>query len=169
MPNVQPAVVNYGPQPHSVELREIPVPAIGPDDVLLKIAAVGVCGSDLHQWTAEHSWPVNYPVTLGHEFAGTTRSAVPMSNRLWTAIESAAKRPPLSIRTACFPGSVVTIWTRHDEDLSRSRWSRLICSRPSSLFKPSPPSLFESGRIDGTVLRRVQGGINVTSHREIES
>ncbi|MCA9134918.1 MAG: zinc-binding dehydrogenase [Planctomycetales bacterium] len=70
MPATQPAVVNFAPQPHSVELREIPVPEIGPDDVLLQVAAVGVCGSDLHQWTAEHSWPVNYPVTLGHEFAG---------------------------------------------------------------------------------------------------
>ena len=38
--------------------------------MLLEVAAVGVCGSDLHQWTAEHSWPVNYPVVLGHEFAG---------------------------------------------------------------------------------------------------
>lgn len=66
----QPAVVNFGPEPHSVELREIPIPEIGPDDVLLEVAAVGVCGSDLHQWTAQHSWPVNYPVTLGHEFAG---------------------------------------------------------------------------------------------------
>ena len=26
------------------------------------VANVGVCGSDLHQWTADHSWPVNYPV-----------------------------------------------------------------------------------------------------------
>jgi alcohol dehydrogenase/L-iditol 2-dehydrogenase len=41
--------------------------------VLLEVAAVGVCGSDLHQWTADHSWPVNYPVVLGHEFAGTVR------------------------------------------------------------------------------------------------
>jgi alcohol dehydrogenase/L-iditol 2-dehydrogenase len=66
----QAAVVNYGPQKHSVELREIDRPEIGPEDVLLEVAAVGVCGSDLHQWTAEHSWPVNYPVVLGHEFAG---------------------------------------------------------------------------------------------------
>ncbi|HAC90895.1 MAG TPA: Zn-dependent alcohol dehydrogenase [Planctomycetaceae bacterium] len=70
MSQVQPAVVNFSPQPHSVELREIPIPTIGPDDVLMEVAAVGVCGSDLHQWTADHSWPVNYPVTLGHEFAG---------------------------------------------------------------------------------------------------
>ena len=65
-----PAVVNYDAAPHSVELREIDVPAIGDDEVLLEVAAVGVCGSDLHQWTADHSWPVNYPVVLGHEFAG---------------------------------------------------------------------------------------------------
>lgn len=71
MPEMQPAVVNFAPDPHSVELREIEIPQIGADDVLLQVRAVGVCGSDLHQWTAEHSWPVNYPVTLGHEFAGT--------------------------------------------------------------------------------------------------
>jgi L-iditol 2-dehydrogenase len=69
----QPAVVNYERQRHAVELREVPQPEIGPEDVLLEVGAVGVCGSDLHQWTAEHSWPVNYPVILGHEFAGTIR------------------------------------------------------------------------------------------------
>ena len=45
-------------------------PFIGEEDVLLEVANVGVCGCDLHQWTADHSWPVNYPVVLGHEFAG---------------------------------------------------------------------------------------------------
>ena len=53
-----------------MEIREIDEPAIGDEDVLLEVAAVGVCGSDLHQWTADHSWPVNYPVVLGHEFGG---------------------------------------------------------------------------------------------------
>jgi len=64
------AVVNFGPGPGSVELREKEQPSIGDEDVLLEVAAVGVCGSDLHQWTASHSWPVNYPVVLGHEFSG---------------------------------------------------------------------------------------------------
>lgn len=64
------AVVNYGPQKGSVEIREISKPEIGEEDVLLEVANVGVCGSDLHQWTADHSWPVNYPVVLGHEFGG---------------------------------------------------------------------------------------------------
>jgi L-iditol 2-dehydrogenase len=64
------AVVNYAPEKGSVEIREIPRPAIGEDDVLLEVMNVGICGSDLHQWTADHSWPVNYPIVLGHEFAG---------------------------------------------------------------------------------------------------
>ena len=67
------AVVNFSPDPGSVELREFAKPNIGDQDVLVEVAAVGVCGSDLHQWTASHSWPVNYPVVLGHEFAGVIR------------------------------------------------------------------------------------------------
>lgn len=64
------AVVNFAPEKGSVEIREIDKPAIGEEDVLLEVSNVGVCGSDLHQWTADHSWPVNYPVVLGHEFGG---------------------------------------------------------------------------------------------------
>lgn len=68
---MEPAVVNYAEKKYSVELREVPRPVIGDDDVMLQVEAVGVCGSDLHQWTSNHSWPVNYPVILGHEFSGT--------------------------------------------------------------------------------------------------
>lgn len=70
MPERMTAVVNYAPGKGSVELRELEIPEFGDDDVLLKVENVGVCGSDLHQWTADHSWPVNYPVVLGHEFGG---------------------------------------------------------------------------------------------------
>lgn len=65
------ALVNYAAASGSVELRSVGVPAIQPDEVLLEVKAVGVCGSDLHQWHGTHSWPVNYPCTLGHEFGGT--------------------------------------------------------------------------------------------------
>ncbi len=64
------AVVNFAPEKGSVEIREVDVPTIGLGEVLVEVANVGVCGSDLHQWTADHSWPVNYPVVLGHEFGG---------------------------------------------------------------------------------------------------
>src|SRR5215510_9340685 len=71
----QPAVVTYDRKPHSVELREVPIPGIGENDVLLEVAAVGVCGSDLHMWTGDQSWKVAYPCVLGHEFAGRIASA----------------------------------------------------------------------------------------------
>ena len=70
-PRVQSAVVQFALTPMAVELREVPVPDIGPDDVLLAVGAASVCGSDVHQAYATHSWPVNVPVTLGHEFGGT--------------------------------------------------------------------------------------------------
>ena len=64
-------LVNFAKEPGSVELREIPVPQIGEEDVLLRVVqTVGICGSDLHQYYGKHSWRVNYPVVLGHEFAG---------------------------------------------------------------------------------------------------
>jgi L-iditol 2-dehydrogenase len=64
-------LVNYAKEPYSVELRELSVPEIGEEDVLLKVQAVAVCGSDLHQYSGKQSWHVNYPVVLGHEFAGS--------------------------------------------------------------------------------------------------
>ena len=66
----QTALVNYSPAPNSVELRQVPVPDPGPGEVLVDVRAVAVCGSDLHQWHGSHGWKVNYPVVLGHEFAG---------------------------------------------------------------------------------------------------
>jgi len=64
------ALVNFASEPQSVELRELPVPEIGEGELLVSVEAVDICGSDLHQYAGTHSWPVNYPVVLGHEFSG---------------------------------------------------------------------------------------------------
>src|SRR5579871_6094639 len=64
------ALVQYAKKPYSVELREVPEPQIGEEDILLSVQAVGICGSDLHQYLGTQSWHVNLPVILGHEFAG---------------------------------------------------------------------------------------------------
>jgi L-iditol 2-dehydrogenase len=63
-------LVNFAKKAYSVELRDVPVPEINEEEVLLAVKAVGICGSDLHQYEGTNSWPVNYPVVLGHEFAG---------------------------------------------------------------------------------------------------
>lgn len=64
-------VVQYALAPGSVEVREMPVPDIGEDEVLLQVGAVSICGSDVHQYHGSQSWPVRTPVILGHEFGGT--------------------------------------------------------------------------------------------------
>ena len=64
------AVVKYGQKDGMVELRDVPVPQIGPQDVLLEVKAAGVCGSDIEMYRHRVSFPVNTPVIQGHEFAG---------------------------------------------------------------------------------------------------
>ncbi len=60
-----------------MELREIPRPNIKRDtDVLVKVDAVGICGSDVHYYTSGGigSMRVEYPFTVGHEGAGTVEA-----------------------------------------------------------------------------------------------
>jgi alcohol dehydrogenase/L-iditol 2-dehydrogenase len=71
----QPALVQYELKPMHVEVRDVPVPEIGEEDVLLRVGAVSVCGSEIHQIHCTHTWPVNVPVVLGHEFGGTVAQA----------------------------------------------------------------------------------------------
>jgi alcohol dehydrogenase/L-iditol 2-dehydrogenase len=52
----------------NIRLVEAPEPgALGEGEVLLATRAVGVCGSDVHVWHGTQTYPMTYPVTLGHE------------------------------------------------------------------------------------------------------
>jgi L-iditol 2-dehydrogenase len=64
------ALVKYGNKPREVEIRDVPVPKIGPDDCLLKVKAVGICGWDIEMWQHKMANPVTVPVIMGHEFCG---------------------------------------------------------------------------------------------------
>lgn len=55
--------------PGKIEFHEIPVPEIKPNEVLVKIIKIGVCGSDIHVYHGEHPF-TSYPVTQGHEVSG---------------------------------------------------------------------------------------------------
>ncbi len=52
----------------NLELRDVPVPAPGDGEVLLKILGAGVCGTDIH--VRDDNFPYWPPVILGHEFSG---------------------------------------------------------------------------------------------------
>jgi L-iditol 2-dehydrogenase len=55
--------------PRRLELQDLPLPAIGPDEALVRIRAVGVCGSDLHGFLGKSKKRIP-PLILGHEFCG---------------------------------------------------------------------------------------------------
>jgi len=55
-------------EPGRMEIIEVPEPVPGPGDLLVRVEACGICGSDRHMFRGEY--PTAWPVTLGHEFAG---------------------------------------------------------------------------------------------------
>jgi len=54
-------------------MEDVPVPEIGPDDVLVKVTKTGICGTDLHiyKWDNWAQGAVPVPMTVGHEYSGT--------------------------------------------------------------------------------------------------
>lgn len=54
--------------PRELELRELPLPALGPDDGLLRVEACGLCGTDHEQYTG--ALPGAKPFVPGHETVG---------------------------------------------------------------------------------------------------
>ena len=57
-----------------VELHDVPVPELGPRDVLVRVMAAGICHSDAH-YRAGRSPAYPLPLTLGHEVAGVVERA----------------------------------------------------------------------------------------------
>ena len=55
--------------PGQASVIEAPEPKPGPDDVLIEVAAAGICGTDLHIFHGEYE--ARYPLIPGHEFSGT--------------------------------------------------------------------------------------------------
>ena len=67
--------------PCRFEYRDVSEPAVGPDDVLVKVAACGICGSDVHGMDGS-SGRRQPPVVMGHEAAGVV-AAVGGAVRQW--------------------------------------------------------------------------------------
>jgi threonine dehydrogenase-like Zn-dependent dehydrogenase len=63
------ALQKFGDGKAGMGIREVPEPSVGPNDLLIEVGAVGICGSDLHIWRDEKEH--RRPVTVGHEFSGT--------------------------------------------------------------------------------------------------
>jgi L-iditol 2-dehydrogenase len=62
------ALVKFDEGKGNLEVREVDIPKIESDEVLLKVKGAAICGTDLHIY--EGHWPVKPPVIIGHEFSG---------------------------------------------------------------------------------------------------
>src|SRR5262249_44569786 len=67
------AAVLHGPR--DLRVGPAPDPAIGADEVLVRVAAAGLCGTDYSIWTGDRA--VAYPRVMGHEFLGTVAAVAP--------------------------------------------------------------------------------------------
>lgn len=59
-------------EPNRLEIRQVPVPSPGPNEVLARVRAVSICGTDAHLVRGDYPgfWPLTFPFTPGHEWAG---------------------------------------------------------------------------------------------------
>lgn len=60
-------------RPGEMMVEDVPVPVPGSRDLLVRVEAAGICGSDRHMFRGEY--PTALPVTLGHEFCGIVEGA----------------------------------------------------------------------------------------------
>ncbi|SFI78982.1 hypothetical protein/L-gulonate 5-dehydrogenase [Thermoflavimicrobium dichotomicum] len=56
-------------KPFSIHFKEVARPQVGPHDVLVRIKAAGICGSDVHFYDGSNPY-ANYPQIFGHELSG---------------------------------------------------------------------------------------------------
>ncbi|HEY3523644.1 MAG TPA: L-threonine 3-dehydrogenase [Candidatus Limnocylindrales bacterium] len=71
MPDTMLALVKPAPGP-GLELREVPRPEVGINDVLIRVHKTGICGTDLHieSWDPWAARTIHPPLIVGHEFVG---------------------------------------------------------------------------------------------------
>ncbi len=53
-----------------MEVRDVPLRLLAPDEVRIEVEATGICGSDIHIFHDQINIPIRVPVVVGHEFSG---------------------------------------------------------------------------------------------------
>jgi L-iditol 2-dehydrogenase len=130
-----------------LRLADEPAPVPGPGSSLVRVTAVGICGSDLHWWTEAEIGDarLTHPLALGHEAAGVIADGPRRGERVAIdpAIPCGTCRPCLSgWRNLC----VRVLFSGHGETDGALRE---FISWPSDLLHPLPDSLSDA---DGAVL-----------------
>lgn len=87
--------------PGDYALEKVPIPILSDKEVLLKIDAVGLCGSDLRTLKFGHR-KVTPPFILGHEISGTIQAAGALADSRWSRGKRLALAPVVYCGTCHF-------------------------------------------------------------------
>ena len=132
--------------PHDLTVEDRPVPVPGPHEVLVRVGAVGICGSDVHYYEHGRIGPfvVEAPMVIGHEAAGTV-----------VDVGSEVDRSRIGERVALEPG----VPCRHCEQCLAGRYN--LC--PDVTFYATPPvdgAIAELVTLDADFAHAVPDGVD---------
>lgn len=86
--------------PGEIQFSEVPIPAPGDGEVLVRVRRIGICGSDIHVYYGKHPY-TRYPVVQGHEFSAEVVDAGGRSTGLKPGVLVTA--PPQIVCGECIP------------------------------------------------------------------
>ena len=131
--------------PERMEMREYPIPAIGPREMLLRIEMVSICGSDPKKYQGTAMWAVEwggmpFPFILGHEMVGHLEEVGEEAGRLHGVRpgDRVVVEPYIACGRCryCGSGNYQLCTTRHTYGFSRS------CAEPPHLWGGNAEYLF---------------------------
>ena len=108
--------------PRKLEMRDFPLPEIGPDDGLLRVEANGLCGTDYHQYRCEYKLDGGkLPIIPGHEPIGWIEKIGANAAKRWNLSKGIA----LSSKRRCLVASVGNArWGRRS--VARDEWATVF-------------------------------------------
>lgn len=97
-------------------MEDIPEPAIGINDVLIRVRYTGICGTDVHiyNWDEWAQKTIPVPMAIGHEFVGEIVAVGSNVNDFFLEILSA-------VRGMSSAGAAATVWPAGGISVSRPR------------------------------------------------
>ncbi len=150
----------YYPVWDELELRDVPEPSPKPGEVVLRVAAVGICGSELHGF-ATHAARRTPPAIMGHEFCGRVIDVGPGVSGYqrgdWVAVNSVIACGQCE---DCLDGNVHLCRNGEVFGMKRPGGFAERCAVPVSTLLPLPGAV---SPVQGSLLEPLANGVHALS------
>ena len=149
--------------PERMEMREYPIPPIGPREMLLKVELVSICGSDPKKYQGTAMWAVEwggmpFPFILGHEMVGNLAEVGAEAGRLHGVHtgDRVVVEPYIACGRCryCGSGNYQLCATRHTYGFSKS------CASPPHLWGANAEYMFVA---EGSKVHTIGGDVPAES------